>query len=103
MIVWSCSTPRASSRRSSTAWGGRDSIDHRLAGHDDLVNAAAGGLVLAARGAVGFVSPRMLAARRAAEAAAPSDAKTSAEAAQQREIRGAPASRGLVPAGRVVS
>jgi hypothetical protein len=52
----------------------------------DLVNAAAGALVLAARDAVGFVGPRMFAARRAAEAAAPSDAKTAAEAAQQREI-----------------
>jgi hypothetical protein len=31
-----------------TAWGGRDSIDHRPGGHDDAINAAAGALVLAA-------------------------------------------------------
>jgi hypothetical protein len=29
-----------------TAWGGRQSIDHGLGGHDDLINAAAGALVL---------------------------------------------------------
>ena len=29
-----------------TSWGGRDSIDHAAGGHDDLVNAALGALVL---------------------------------------------------------
>lgn len=32
-----------------TAWGGRDSIDHAPGGHDDVVNAACGALLLAAR------------------------------------------------------
>lgn len=32
-----------------TARGGRDSIDHGPGGHDDMINAAAGALVLAAR------------------------------------------------------
>jgi hypothetical protein len=36
-----------------TAWGGRDSIDHAPNAHDDVANAAAGALVLAAR-----LSPR---------------------------------------------
>jgi hypothetical protein len=31
-----------------TAWGGRDSIDHRPGQHDDVVNASAGALLLAA-------------------------------------------------------
>lgn len=31
-----------------TAWGGRDTIDHPPGGHDDVANAAAGALVLAA-------------------------------------------------------
>jgi hypothetical protein len=31
-----------------TAWGGRDSVDHRPGAHDDLINAAAGALVLVA-------------------------------------------------------
>jgi hypothetical protein len=33
-----------------TAWGGRDSIDHRPGAHDDVINAAAGALVLVAAG-----------------------------------------------------
>jgi hypothetical protein len=33
------------------AWGGRDSIDHPPGGHDDVVNAVAGALVLAAASA----------------------------------------------------
>src|SRR5215813_7819439 len=32
-----------------TAWGGRDSIDHGPGGHDDLANAVAGVLVVAAQ------------------------------------------------------
>jgi hypothetical protein len=32
-----------------TARGGRDSIDHPAGGHDDLANAAAGAVVLAAK------------------------------------------------------
>lgn len=39
-----------------TAWAGRDSIDHGPGGHDDVINAAAGALVLAAR-----TAPRPLA------------------------------------------
>jgi hypothetical protein len=31
-----------------TAWGGKDSVDHRPGAHDDLINAAAGALVLVA-------------------------------------------------------
>jgi hypothetical protein len=38
-----------------TARGGRDSIDHGPHGHDDLLNAAAGALVLAAQGGAGDV------------------------------------------------
>jgi hypothetical protein len=38
-----------------TAWGGRDSIDHRPGAHDDVINAAAGALVL-----VGATRPRPL-------------------------------------------
>jgi hypothetical protein len=30
-----------------TSWGGRDSIDHGAGGHDDLINAGLGALVLA--------------------------------------------------------
>lgn len=67
-----------------TARGGRDSIDHGPGGHDDVVNAAAGALVLAVRGAVGFVGPKMWAARRAAEVARPTERGD--EAAQQRAI-----------------
>jgi hypothetical protein len=39
-----------------TARGGRDSIDHGPQGHDDLLNAAAGALVLAAQGGAGDAS-----------------------------------------------
>jgi hypothetical protein len=38
-----------------TARGGRDSIDHGPHGHDDLLNSAAGALVLAAQGGAGDV------------------------------------------------
>lgn len=31
-----------------TAWGGRDSVDHAPGGHDDVINAASGALLLAA-------------------------------------------------------
>jgi hypothetical protein len=43
-----------------TAWGGRDSIDHAPGQHDDVVNAAAGALVLAAgrrRGGLAALGP----------------------------------------------
>ncbi len=69
-----------------TARGGRDSIDHGPGGHDDLVNAAAGALVFAIRGAGGFVGPRMFAASRAAEAAMPAAEKTAVQAARLREL-----------------
>ena len=39
-----------------TARGGKDSIDHPPGGHDDLVNAAAGALVLVPRKAISAAS-----------------------------------------------
>lgn len=41
-----------------TARGGRDSIDHPPGGHDDMINSAAGALVIAAGGAGPMIVPR---------------------------------------------